>query len=183
MIAKRVEIQPDQIISLAVSAARRARRVSCDPAITFDDQVAEGIASITRAVPAYNPDRAEFSTFATRVASNRLIDQARTSLAKRAKCVCETDFGNLSGLAARKQDQSAPAPEVEYELSTRVLLSVLDKTQFAVVILRIEQDLAFAEIGQALGFSESKAKYTFSAAVDKMREQAQKMKLKMEDIL
>ncbi len=52
----------------------------------------------------------------------------------------------------------------------RVALSDLTRRQREVVLLRIDADLAFAEVAQALGITENNAKVTFHQAVKKLKD-------------
>jgi len=133
---------------------------------TFHKETAEDLASKTflkalENVSRFNPEIGSFSSWVYRIARNTVIDHYRT---KKTHADIE-DFWDLS----EKEDLDAALDKKEMVAKLRAHLSKLSSSQRDVIIMRVWQEMSYAEIAAITGQSEAGCRMMFSRAVNRLK--------------
>lgn len=130
---------------------------------TAEDLVSQAFMKAWDKIRSFDATKARFSTWLHQIARNLLIDHYRKS-APVQDIECAWDIGEDAGLE-RDAETALLMQKV------RPYLDQLTPQQRQVLIMRIWDDLPYAEIAQILGTSEAACKMAFSRAVDKLQAQ------------
>lgn len=130
---------------------------------TMNKEVAEDLVSdifikALRALPSFNVTGGSFSAWLYSIARHRLIDYYR----QKKSAALEGDFS----------DEGAWSEEAEKAVmfgKAKELLLKLEPERREVVIMRIWDELSYAEISAITGKSEAAAKMTFKRAIETLR--------------
>ncbi len=135
---------------------------------TGHKQTAEDLASITftkafQNIHTFRGDQGLFSSWLFRIARNTVIDNARTS-----KPTVDLD----AAVNAKSRDNVAGETEIKDRLNqVKKYLDQLSEDQRDIVVMRLWDELSYAEISALTGKSEGNCKVIFSRVVQKMQKE------------
>jgi len=112
-------------------------------------------------IKTFNSDKGTFSAWLYQIARNTVIDHYRT----RKKTVDIDDVWDM----AEDQDIERDIDVQEKLKSVEKHLAKLKSEQREIIIMRIWQDMSYAEIAEALDKSEGSCKMAFSRAINTLR--------------
>jgi len=112
-------------------------------------------------IKTFNSDKGTFSAWLYQIARNTVIDHYRT----RKKTVDIDDVWDM----AEDQDIERDIDVQEKLKSVEKHLAKLRSEQREIIIMRIWQDMSYAEIAEALDKSEGSCKMAFSRAINTLR--------------
>ena len=134
---------------------------------TLSREIAEDLTSITflkalEGIRSFNPSKGNVRGWLYRIARNALIDHYRDPSRRSAPIESAWDLPGEE-FATLRLERSLNAEKLRASLQT------LNASQREIVLLRVWDDLSYAEIAQLTGKSEASCKMTFSRAVAALR--------------
>lgn len=110
-----------------------------------------------------------FKTWLLRIASNLSKNELRRAWRKREVVPSEGIEGDLSGLVVTEQDSFEALATEQARAFLRQAVANLPEQQQRVAILRLYEDMSFAEVGEHCGITANNAKVNFHHAVRNIR--------------
>lgn len=130
---------------------------------TAEDLVSKTFMKALENIKKYNAKIGSFSSWLYRIARNTVIDHYRTS----KNTVDIEDIWDL----ASKQDIKSDIEVKEGLVKVKTYLAKLTPENRDIVILRVWQEMSYAEIAEVLGKSEDSCKMMFSRTIAKLKKE------------
>lgn len=133
---------------------------------THHTETAEDLASVTwtkaiERLSSFDPDKGSFQSWIYKIAQNTVIDHYR---AKRDLTAIDDSWDIASGEDIERDAHARHSLEL-----IQKHLGALDSRQRDILIMRLWQELSYAEIAEIMNISEGSAKMTVSRGLAKLR--------------
>ncbi len=131
----------------------------CGHPAVAEELAQETFLRVYKAAPRYKP-KARFSTWLFKIAANVCLNEIRKPV-YRNRLQSMEDGQDVAGLAATQPDQLRPDAQLvarEQERMVRAALCDLPEKQRTALLLRMDGEFSYAEIGQQINRSENYVK-------------------------
>ncbi len=132
---------------------------------TAEDLTAQVFLRVWERMKSYDPARGSFSSWIYRIAHNKVIDHYRTSHTSQ-------DIEDVWDALRGDSDLARDAETRERLRHVEDVIRQLPASQREILILRLWDELSYAEIAEMTGKSENACKTAFSRAIAALRKQS-----------